>query len=763
MAQSNGKNQTLSGVPGAFTLPTDHRRLDKRSFTGALFPTQLEGPLKSQLLNLAHDHNSDLATTVLVAWTIVLSRLSGQDSIVVDVGSTDEKGTSLEPLALNFDLSGELNSSQLFERVKNTLGAARARQSAVDDAIIHLRNSEVLVSQAGFYSHSGGHPQPLTDPVSLQRGLELNLFQEKEEVTMGVRYAADLYNKDTIERYAGYLGAVLMNMVTNKSQPVTSFDILSPEEKKLLLETWNETDADYPAERCVHRLFEDQVDKSPDAVAIVHGEKELTYLELNAMANHLTRRLVQAGAKPGDFVALLFERSIELVVAELAILKAGAAYVPIDTRAPADRQAYIVSDTGAKLLITDEGTNVSDEVPALVLRFHALQENMGYTQGVPKGVVVPHRAIARAVINNVFGDVGPDDRVAFASNPSFTPSTFEVWPALLSGVRVVVIDDDIKLNAHRLAEVLVHHQVTCLYLTSPLLHQYAPVIGKTLSQLRYLLSGGEQGLIKAYSAVLQHGGPARLVNRYGSTEATLATAFTATSALNQMDHLPIGRSSSNSRLYVLDKYHHPVPIGVVGELYIGGPGIATGYLNHPDLTAERFLPDPFSNVQGARMYKSGDLVRYLSDGNLVCVGRNDDQVNIRAYRIELSEIQKRLVEYPLVRNAVVVAVGEGDGRQLVAYVEADHQEQLTNSLRKHLARMLPDYMIPAAFVRLDALPLTTRGKIDRRALPDPDFSSFVTQDYVAPQGEIEIALAAMWSEQLKIKHVGRHDNFFVLG
>ncbi|KAF9272326.1 hypothetical protein BGZ68_002515, partial [Mortierella alpina] len=507
------------------------------------------------------------------------------------------------------------------------------------------------------------------------------------------------------------------------------------------------------------------------------------------MANRLARQLDQAGVNPGDFVALLFERSIELIVAELAILKVGAAYVPIDTQTPTDRVAYIVSDAGAKLVVTKEGTSVSSQVLASVLCFDAEVENLrdeldvprdsrhtsassldtayvmftSGTTGVPKGVLVPHRAVIRAVINNGFTDIGPEDRVAFTTSPSFSPSTCDLWSALLNGACVVVVDNDIKLNANRLEAALVRFQVTCLYITAPLLLQYAPVIGKTLSQLRYLLSGGEQVQVKAYSTIQQYGGSVRLINRYASTETLCAVIFTVTCDLDQLNQLPIGRSSSNGRVYVLDKNRNPVPIGVLGELYIAGPGIASGYLNLPDLTTERFLPDPFSTVPGARMYKSGDLARYLPDGNLMCVGRNDDLIKLRGYRVELGEIQTRLVEHPLVRNAAVIAVGEEDGRQLVAYVEADYHEQLNDTLREHLARMLPYYMIPAAFVCLDKLPLTSRGKIDRRALPNPDFSSSVTRNYVPPQGETEVALARMWSELLKIKRIGRHDNFFMLG
>ncbi|KAF9926950.1 hypothetical protein BGZ67_007818, partial [Mortierella alpina] len=358
----------------------DHHPSDGRFYAEALLPAQIEDPLKSQILKLVHDHNSDLATAVLVAWTVVLSRLSGQEAIILDVGGTFGKGVLMDSLALNVDLSGELDTSKLFERMKHTLGATSTRQYAVDDPVNLSKNDEApALTQARFYSHPSGLAQPVSDPVSMQC-LELHLFHDNNDVTVGIRYAADLFNKDTVERYIGYLNAVLTNMVTTRGRPVASFDILSKEEKKLLLETWNETDAEYPAERCAHHLFEDQVDNSPHAVAVVHGEKELTYLELNTMANHLAHQLAQAGIKPGDFVALLFERSIELVVTELAVLKVGAAYVPIDTRTPADRLAFILSDTTSKLLVTREGTNVPDQVMTSVLRFSADKENVGYEQ-----------------------------------------------------------------------------------------------------------------------------------------------------------------------------------------------------------------------------------------------------------------------------------------------------------------------------------------------------------------------------------------------
>ncbi|KAG0360084.1 hypothetical protein BGZ54_009708, partial [Gamsiella multidivaricata] len=617
--------------------------------------------------------------------------------------------------------------------------------------------------------------------------LELHLLQDKEDAAARIHYATDLYNKGTIERYAGYLKAVLMNMVVNSGHPVASFDIISPTEKKLLLETWNESAAEYPADRCIQRLFEDQVDKSPETIAIVHDEQALTYLELNTIAHRFACHLVNAGVKRGDFVAILLPRSIELVATQLAVLKVGAAYVPIDSKAPVDRQAFIAKDSAAVLLVTNTKAESPFALKLPLLRFDTFallsaeadgsKVNIAessldtayimYTSGstgIPKGVMVPHRAIARLVMNSGYADIGSDDRVAFAANPAFDASTFEIWAPLLNGGRLVVIDSDTFANPQLLAEALSRHQINTLWLTMALFNHYVYTMGPALAKLKYLLCGGEQGNLETFAALLKHGGPQHLINGYGPTETTtFATTFEALETDDQPERLPIGRPVGNTRVYVLNKQSRLVPIGVVGELYIGGDGVASGYLNRPDLTAERFLPDPFSKSEGARMYRTGDLVRYLPDGNLVFMGRNDDQVKIRGFRIELGEIEARLVEHDLVKEAVVVILGEGEEKRLVAYIVAGVQEQLAHTLRKHLAELLPEYMIPSAFVRLDVFPMTNNGKVDRRALPEPDSVSFVTRDYVVPQGEIEIALAEMWAELLKVERVGRHDNFFMLG
>ncbi|KAF9272806.1 hypothetical protein BGZ68_002078, partial [Mortierella alpina] len=618
--------------------------------------------------------------------------------------------------------------------------------------------------------------------------LELVLYEQNDEIVGGLKYSTALFDCATIERHVGYLESMLRWMTSSTEEFITTAPILGAFERELLLETWNRTEQPYPGNTCLHQLFEEQVELSPEAIAIVHDERTLTYRELNSLANEIACQLSDAGVKSGDYVTLLLDRSIALVASQIAVLKTGAAYVPIDAKAPMERQVYIASHCRSTVLITDENTEVPSDIQATVLRISAKDEiteemratfehsatssldtaYVMYTSGStgqPKGVMVHHRGIARLVINNGFAEICPTDRMAFTTNPAFDPSTYQVWAPLLHGASIIVIDTDTFIDPSSLAEALTRHQVTCMYLTHGMLHQYAFLIGSTLSKLKYLLGGAEQGLIRAYMAVLEHGGPVRLINRYGPTETTVsATAYTATRAISQLERLPIGRPISNTRVYVLDRHLTPVPIGVVGELHIGGAGVTHGYLHRPDLTAERFRPDPFSKGDGARMYKTGDLAYYLRDGNLVFVGRNDFQVKIRGYRIELGEIEARLAEYPQVRDAVVVALDEGSNdKRLVAYVVAEHQENLVHTLREHLAVCLPEYMIPTAFVRMDVFPLTNNGKIDRRALPKPDSDSLITYSYVAPQGEFEIALATMWSDLLNVERVGRHDNFFMLG
>ncbi|KAG0324533.1 hypothetical protein BG004_003455, partial [Podila humilis] len=722
--------ENLAGVPVSIELPTDRPRPPQQSFVGASIPIRLDRDLAHNLNALSRKHGVTMFMTVLAAWSAVLSRLSGQEDIVIGTPSANRGHPQVEQLigffvstlALRIDLSDEPTVKQLLERVRKTTIAAQAHQDIPFEQVVEIvrppRRTDISpifqvmmawqnndVDEIKLHDIQSVYEDQQYDVAKFD--LDLSLGEIEGEIVGSLNYSTAIFDRETIERHVGYLEAMIRWMVTDVEGCVGLAPIVGPIERELLLKTWNTTEAPYPDNSCVHTLFEIQVDVSPEAIAIVHGEQSLTYRDLNSRANWIAQQLVKAGAEAGDYVMLLFDRSIDLVASQIAVLKAGAAYVPLDTNAPLERQAYMVSDCGSTILITDD-------------------------------------------------------------NPSSDPSTFEVWSALLHGARLLIVDTNTVLDANLLESAVLRHRVTALFLTSAIFHRHVFVIGRTLSNLKYLLGGGEQAATEAYATIMRHGGSCKIINAYGPTETTVdATTFTvqnSTSDPSNLTTIPIGKPISNTKVYVLDKYGEPVPLGVVGELYIGGPGVANGYLNLPELTAERFIPDPFNQVPNARMYKTGDLVRYLPDGNLVFLGRNDNQVKIRGFRIELGEIESRLTEHPKVREALVVVVEkESDDKRLVAYVVAEHENELVQTLRQHLSNILPEYMVPSAFVCMDAFPLTNNGKIDRRALPEPTSESLSTSEYIAPQGELEMALAAIWSDLLKIERIGRHDNFFMLG
>ncbi|WP_422824182.1 non-ribosomal peptide synthetase [Xenorhabdus thailandensis] len=510
-----------------------------------------------------------------------------------------------------------------------------------------------------------------------------------------------------------------------------------------LLETWNATETPYPDHVCIHQLFEQQAEKTPIATALIAGDQTLSYADLNARANRLACQLIEQGVCLGDHVAILLERSIELVVAQLAILKAGAVYVPVDPNVPDERKNWLINDCAAKLLLTDMQTAIPAELLVPRLRLtgeieliqaedHCNLDLSGtsaepayimYTSGstgTPKGVIVPHRAVVRLVINNGYADIEPNDRIAFAANPAFDASTFEVWAPLLNGAALVVIDHTTLLTPRDFVQALQAHRITVLWMSVGLFNRLAEELSPVWPQLKILLVGGDVLDPHIIAQVLRKNPPQKLLNAYGPSEGTtFTTTYPIHGLTSGTTSIPIGRPIANTRIYLLDTDGQPVPLGMTGEIYIGGDGVACGYLNRPELTAERFLPDPFSEKPNARMYRTGDLARYLPDGNLEFLGRNDQQVKIRGFRIEPGEIEARLVEYPAIREAVVLALGEGQDKQLVAYVLTQESDGLAARLREHLSARLPDYMLPAAFVRLDEFPLTPNGKLDRRALPAP--------------------------------------------
>ncbi|MPW11825.1 amino acid adenylation domain-containing protein, partial [Paraburkholderia sp. CNPSo 3155] len=470
--------------------------------------------------------------------------------------------------------------------------------------------------------------------------LELSLSEHGEEIAGTLNYATALFDQATIERQRGYLLALLRAMVADAGQPVERIDILPAAERRYLLEELNRTEAAYPSERCIHELFEAQVRRAPEAVALVHENERLSYGELNARANRLAHHLIALGVRPGDRIATVLDRSVALVVAQLAILKTGGVYVPIDRGLPSARQEWLMANCAARLVLGQidgdklveatipvvaiepliVGTGCSSD-PGLALTADAAAYVM-YTSGstgLPKGVLVPHRAVNRLVINNAYAKIEAGDRVAWAGNPAFDASTFEVWAPLLNGGCIVAMQA--VADPSSFARALKQHRVTSLFLTTALFNQFTSSIAPTLAQLKYLLCGGEPNDLRSFLRVLKEEGPVRLVHCYGPTETTtFATVWNCPADFNG-SVVPIGRPISNTRAYLLDGHGEPVPFGAVGELYIGGAGVARGYLNRPELTAERFIASPF--VEGDRLYRTGDLARYLPDGNLEFLGRND--------------------------------------------------------------------------------------------------------------------------------------------
>ncbi|EMG3686165.1 amino acid adenylation domain-containing protein [Serratia marcescens] len=805
-AQAQYWRETLSDAPALLTLPTDRPRPTVQSFSGGEVPIAIDAELTQALRQFSRQHGGTLFMTVLAAWSLVLARMAGQQELVIGTPEANRGrleteslvGFFVSTLALRIDLRDDPDLPTLIARIRHAVLAARENRDLPFEQVVELVNPPRHLGYTPLFqvmlAWQDGSVRDISLPglqaESAELGyqiakydLTLDLAERDEQISGTLNFATALFDRATAERYGVYLVQVLRAMATNATQPASHLDLLPAAERELLLYGWNRTAEVYPAQSCAHVLFEQWVQRTPDAVAVVNDRDSLSYAQLNAHANQLAHQLIAQGVRPGDRVATSLERSVSLVIAQLAILKAGAAYVPLDPHLPVARQAWIIGDSGASLILCDRDIDREIAGEIACLRIDRLRQNpthdpavpraggapayIMYTSGstgTPKGVMVTHPGILRLAINNRFASFERGDRFAFAANPAFDASTLEMWGALLNGASLAIIAPEVLTEAEALAAALARQGINVLFLTTSLFNQYAHSIAATLAQLKYLLSGGEAADPHAFARMLKEAGPVRLINAYGPTECTV---FATTATIERVDpwqRLPIGRPIGNTRIYLLDEHGQPVPLGATGEIYIAGPGVALGYLNRAELTAERFLADPFN--PGERMYRTGDLARYLADGNIDYLGRNDRQVKIRGFRIECGEIEARVAGHPAVREAVVDVLGEADNKRLVAWVvpEADADRQtLAVTLRQYLAGMLPEFMLPAAWVALDTLPLTPNGKLDRRALPEPQEDAYVREVYAEPEGELETLLAGIWRELLGIERVGRHDNFFELG
>jgi nonribosomal peptide synthetase DhbF len=571
--------------------------------------------------------------------------------------------------------------------------------------------------------------------------------------------------------------------------------VVQAAERQRILYKWNATEAEYPWGRCIHELIEEQAAKTPDGIAVAFEDTALSYAELNARANRLAHRLIAEGVKPDERVAIAVERSAEMVVALLATLKAGGAYVPLDPTYPAERLQFMLGDSAPRVLLTQENIlprmgTVPSGTSVLTLDTGAegwrgyLSQNpdpqaIGLTPshlayviytsgstGTPKGVMVEHRSL-QASTNARLRFYGGYDRVLLAASISFDSSIAAIFGSLAMGGALVVSNSEAALAPELTAGLLERWKITSILGVPSFLNALCGSSSSgPASELRQVVTGGEPCTSDLVEKVARWAPRASLYNEYGPTEATVWATVQRCAECSLTGPVPIGRPVANARIYILDGAGNPVPVGAVGEIHIGGAGVARGYLNRPDLTAERFLRDPFAEATGhsnARMYRTGDLGRWLPDGTIDFLGRNDHQVKIRGFRVELGEIESRLAGYDGVHETAILAREDHPGdKRLVAYYTGA-EDIAASDLRAHLALSLPDYMVPSAYMRLQALPLTPNGKLDREALPEPDEAAFGVRSYEPPQGPIEDALAAIWSELLHVERIGRHDNFFELG
>jgi amino acid adenylation domain-containing protein len=880
----------LAGAPALLDLPTDRPRPALQTHRAATYHAGVSAETAARLRALDRREGVTPFMTFLAALCVLLRRRSGQDDVVVGTpiaGRTRAEtegliGFFVNMLALRTELGGDPGFRELLGRVRETTLGAYSHQdvpferlleelkvqrslahSSVYQVMLVLHNAELEPPRLPGVRATGIPVQAQATPFDLS----LVVAEEPDgRVRTSFTYNADLFDEATIASFGAQLAAILEDAAADPERPLSRLAPVLDEERALQVERWNATARALPSERPVHDLVREAALRAPDAPAVMQeGAGTLTHAELDRRADALAARLAALGVGPETRVALCLERSPEMLVAVIAVLKAGGCYVPVDPAYPADRIRYMLDDSGARVLLTQQrlvgalpafggeivvcdgtplppapspargevendsaeaGFGASDQaltprppLPILGEGEHggvsvehsaegqetlsqnwervaslsepgeglpADAENAAYviytsgSTGRPKGVVVPHRALANyaAAAVKLYG-ITPADRVLQFASLSFDASAEEIYPALLGGASLVLRTEEMLTDAATFFRRCAEWGVTVLDLPTAYWHELVAELERGAVRLpdavRLVIIGGERALPERVAAWRRGvGDGVRLVNTYGPTEATVVATLAELQGREEaplladqpLPPVPIGGPVPNGRAYVLDGEMRPLPIGARGELYVGGTGVARGYLGRPELTAERFVPDPFSAEPGARLYRTGDVVRWRRTGELEFVGRADDQVKVRGFRIELGEIEGVLLRHPAVRDAVVAAREDEPGRtRLVGYVVAAASDRAPSvaELRAHLKAELPEHMVPAAFVVLDALPKTGSGKVDRRALPAPDAPTVPAESYVAPETEAERRLAEIWAEVLKVERVGTRDDFFALG
>ncbi|MDF5719562.1 MAG: amino acid adenylation domain-containing protein [Rhizonema sp. PD37] len=818
--QLNYWKQQLSDAPPLLELPTDYLRSPVQTFSGATKKFQLEEHLTSQLITLTQKSGVTLFMTLVAAFAVLLHRYSGVNDICIGSPFANRNRQEVEPiigffvntLVLRTQIEDNPTFSQFLQQVRSVVWDAHAHQDVPFEQVVEVLQPErslgynplfqVMFVLENFSLDTLELPDISLTPEMVERGtsqfdLSLSIWQTQKGLIGSWEYNSDLFEANTIARMTGHFQTLLEAIAADPDQRIGDLPLLTEPERHQLLIEWNNTQANYPQDKCIHQLFEEQVQHTPDAVAIVYENQQLTYSQLNCRANQLAHYLLSLGVGVSVLVGICVERSLEMVVGLLGILKAGGAYVPLDPEYPTERLNFMLEDTELSVVLTQEKlvNKLGDRLrrgfaerkadvicldsnwdiinqqtkqnPTTSLKAQDLAYVM-YTSGStgqPKGVSIVHRGVVRLVKQTNYVSISAQDVIAQASNYAFDAATFEIWGALLHGAQLVGVSKDLALSPKDFAAFIRAQGISVLFLTTALFNQIAQEVPSAFNSVRDLLFGGEAVDPKWVKEVLKNGAPQRLLHVYGPTEnTTFSSWYLVQDVLKDATTIPIGRPIANTQVYILDKNFQPVPVGVPGELHIVGAGLARGYLNRPTTTAEKFIEiELFDQLE--RVYKTGDLVRYLPDGNIEYIRRIDNQVKIRGFRIELGEIETVASQYPHVQTSCVIAREDIPGdKRLVAYIVLQKEQTLiVSELRSFLKEKLPEYMVPQAIVILEALPLTSNGKLDRRALPAPDLHSQLSDKYVAPRHPIEEILSGIWTQVLKVERVGIHDNFFELG
>jgi amino acid adenylation domain-containing protein len=827
--------QEFPGDIPELNLPTDFPRPRVRSFDGNRLRFEIH-PIDTERLNqLAAREKVTLYMVLLTVFNIMLSKISGQEEIVVGTAVAGRRNAELHQtigmfvntLALRNILQGHKTFSQFLVEVKQKTLTALENQdypfeelvekidltrdtsrNPIFDVIFALENIDLPELEL-----AGLHLKPYEfENLVAKFDLTMTTMETSKGLGVVLEYCTKLFNESTIERFFQYFNATLRAALEKPEIKIEAIEIISKEDKRRILYDFNETVSEFPKEKTIQELFEEQVERRPDNIAVV-GTHELheisiTNRELNRKSNQLAHHLQFKGVEPDTVVGIMMERSIEMIIGMMGILKAGGAYLPIDLEYPQERIDFMLKDSNAAVLVSEvnelskvsEGTemvkiNELGEQLHTHLTHHTHPTHLCYiiytsgSTGKPKGVMTTHYNVTRVVRNTNYIDIKPEDRILQLSNYAFDGSVFDIYSALLNSAPLVMIQRDDALAVSRLAEKIKRESITVFFVTTALFNALVDLNLDCLVSIRKVLFGGERVSLERCKRALEYLGKQRIIHVYGPTETTVyATYYFIDNIASTIGTIPIGKPIANTTVYILDKNMKPVPIGVHGEVYIGGTGTARGYLNNPELTTEKFDQDlwdyqdyhdekikdneKFLGVQGPffkkvpgrrRLYKTGDLARWLPDGNIEFIGRIDHQVKIRGFRIELGEIENRLLEVEEIKEVVVIARDDNLGQDYLCAYIVSLSDVNPQEIKAGLSRTLPSYMIPAHVVKLDRIPLTSNNKINRKALPALELKA--GESYAAPGNEVELKMVELWSEMLAIEKevIGINDDFFELG